>query len=201
MSEKFAKIISGIFHPVFIPTLGMVLLFNSNFYFSMLSWEAKRFVLLVVFFTTCILPLLSMAIMALRPNFNIAMPEGRDRILPLLSSSVFYYLGFMLLSKIPTVPDFKLFMLATILVTIALLVISFKWKISLHMAAIGGLSGTLFALAFRSGVNPVYSVLIVVVVSGLIATARLILKKHDVWQLLAGYALGFFALYSVIYFS
>lgn len=201
MSERIAKIISVLFHPVLIPTLGLFLLLNSGFYFSMLSWEAKRFVLLVMFFTTCILPMLSVAIMALNPKFNIAMPESRDRILPLASSSIFYYLGFVLLSKVRAVPDFKMFMVATVLVIIALLVISFKWKISTHMAAIGGLTGTLFALSFRSGINPIYSILAVVLVSGLVGTARLILKKHDIWQLLAGYGMGFLVLYFVIYLS
>lgn len=201
MSEKLAKIISFVFHPVLVPTLGVFLLMNSGFYFSMLSWEAKRFIILVVFFTTCILPLLSVAILALNPKFNFSMPDKRDRILPLLSGSIFYYLGFLLLNKVRAVPEFKVFMLASVLVLVTLLTVSFRWKISLHMAAIGGLAGTLFALAFRSGLNPVYPILMVVVVSGLVGTARLFLKKHDIWQIAAGYSLGFLVLYLVIYFA
>lgn len=200
MSEKIAKVLSIIFHPVLLPTLGLLLLLNSGFYFTMLSWEAKRFVLLVVFFSTCILPLLSVAIMALNPRFNIMMPDSRDRIMPLLSSSVFYYLGFILLNKARAFPEFKLFLLASVLVITVLLIVSFKWKISNHMAAIGGLAGTLFALSFRSGINPVYSIMIVVLISGLVGTARLILQKHTITQLIAGYGLGFSVLYFVIYF-
>ncbi|KJF42954.1 phosphatase PAP2 family protein [Draconibacterium sediminis] len=200
MSEKIARIISVIFHPVLIPTIGMFLLLNSGFYFDLLLWEAKRFVLLVVFFTTCILPMLSVAVLSLNPRFDINMPGNRDRLIPLLSASVFYYLGFILLRKVQAVPEFKLFMLASVLVLVVLLVVSLKWKISNHMAAIGGLSGTLFALSFRNGVNPVYSVLIVVLLSGLIGTARLILGKHDLKQLVAGYGLGFIVLYLVLYF-
>lgn len=156
--------------------------------------------MLVVFFTTCILPMLSVAIMALNPKFDMSMSEKQDRIWPLLSSSIFYYLGFVLLSKVSAVPDFKLFMVATVLVIILLLLISFRWKISLHMASIGGLTGTLLALSFRSGINPIYSVLMVVLISGVVGTARLLLNKHDIWQLLAGYGLGFSVLYLVIYF-
>lgn len=167
----------------------------------MLSWEAKRFVLLVVFFTTCILPMLSVAVMALNAKFDISMPKSRDRILPLLASSIFYYLGFMLLSKVQVFHELRLFMVASVLVIIAMLVISFRYKISNHMAVIGGLAGTLFALSFRSGVNPVYSILVVVLVSGLVGTARLILGKHNLGQVIAGYVLGFSALYLVIYFS
>lgn len=201
MSEKIAKVISTIFHPVLLPSLGLLLLLNSGFYFSMLSWEAKRFVLLVVFFSTCILPLLAVGIMSLNSKFDILMPQSRDRIMPLLLSSVSYYLGFMLLSRAGVFPELKLFLLASILVIVSLLVISFKWKISSHMAAIGGLAGALFALAFRSGVNPVYPILIVVLISGLVGTARLILNKHSIWQLLAGYGMGFSGLYFIIYFS
>lgn len=165
-----------------------------------MSWEAKRFILLVVFFTTCILPMLAVAIMALNPKFSIAMNNKQDRIWPLASSSIFYYFGYELLRKVSVVPEFKFFMLATVLVIIGLLLISFKWKISLHMASLGGLLGALLAMCFRNGVNPIYSILLVVIVSGLVGTARLLLLKHNIWQLIAGYVLGFLILYLVIYF-
>ena len=200
MASKIAKIISVIFHPVLIPTFGFLLLFNSGFYFSMISWEAKRFVLLVVLFSTGILPMLSVAILALNPKFDIHMNNSRDRIIPLLTSSVFYYVGFVLLDKMKAFPIFKLFLLASVLVIVVLLIISFKWKISNHMAAVGGMAGTVFALSFRSGVNPMYAILIVVLISGLVGSARLILNKHNISQLIAGYGLGFLVLYLIIYF-
>ena len=200
MSERISKFISIIFHPVLIPTLGFFLLFNSGFYFSMLTWEAKRFVLLVVLFSTGILPMLSVAILALNSKFDISMENSRDRIIPLLSSSVFYYLGFVLLGRMKAFPVFKLFLVASVLVIIALLLISFKWKISNHMAAVGGVTGTIFALSFRSGVNPIFTILTVILISGLVGTARLVLKKHDLKQLTAGYILGFSVLYLAIYF-
>ena len=200
MPEKISKLISIIFHPVLIPTLGFFLLFNSGFYFSMLTWEAERFVLLVVLFSTGILPILSVAILALNPKFDLSMENSRDRIVPLLSSSVFYYLGYELLGRMKAFPVFKLFLVASVLVIIALLLISFKWKISNHMAAVGGVTGTIFAISFRSGVNPTFAILTVILISGLVGTARLVLKKHDIKQLTAGYILGFSVLYLVIYF-
>ncbi|MCD6355519.1 MAG: hypothetical protein J7L95_08215, partial [Prolixibacteraceae bacterium] len=66
MAKKLAKIVTLLFHPVLIPTLGLFLFFNSGFYFTLLSWEAKRYIILVILFTTGVLPLLSVAIMALR---------------------------------------------------------------------------------------------------------------------------------------
>jgi membrane-associated phospholipid phosphatase len=200
MPQKIARIISIIFHPELIPTLGLLLLLHSGFYFSMLSWEAKRFILMVVFFTTAVLPMLSVAILALNPRFDISMDQKKDRILPFLSASVFYYLGFLIMNKINAFPVFKIFMIASVLVIIVLMLISFKWEISSHMAAIGSIAGALFALSFRTGVNPVWAILLVVVVSGMVGTARLILDRHSLLQVVAGYFTGFSIMYAVIYF-
>lgn len=200
MQERISKAISVIFHPVLIPTLGFFLLFHSGFYYSAINWEIRRYVLLVVLLSTAILPLISFGILALNPKFDISMKKNRDRILPLLSSSIFYYIGFMLLGRLKAFPVFKLFLIASALVIVALLIISIKWKISMHMAAIGGLTGTLFAISFRTGANPFWIILAVIVVSGLIGTARLVLKKHNLQQIIAGYFLGFSILYLIIYF-
>ncbi len=200
MAEKIAKIISVIFHPFLMPTWGFLLLLNSGFHFSLLTWEAKRFLLLVVIFTTAILPMLSVAVLALNKSFDVSMTNRHDRIIPLLSSALFYYIGFQLLNRVKVFPVFKLFFVASVLLMVLLLFVTFRWKISVHAASIGALTATIFALAFRSGTNPLLSLLAVVLVSGAVTTSRLILKKHDLLQISTGYGLGFAVLYSVVYF-
>lgn len=200
MQKNVAKIISSVFHPFFIPTMGFLLMLNSDFYSPVISWEAKRFILLVVFFSTAILPMLSVAIMALSPKFDITMQKTRDRIVPLLSTAMFYYIGFLLLGRVRIFSTFKLFLIAAVLVVVLLLLITSKWKISTHMAAVGGMTATIFALSFRSGTNPVTAIILTVIVSGLVGTSRLILLKHNLLQLAAGYFLGFLILYGVVYF-
>ena len=128
------------------------------------------------------------------------MQNARDRIVPLLSAAVFYYIGFMLLNKARVFPVFKLFLIASVVVLVILLLITFKWKISTHMAAAGSLTATIFALSFRSGTNPVVAVVLAVFISGLVGTARLILQKNNLTQLAAGYFVGFSILYGVVYF-
>ena len=200
MPVKLAKIISIIFHPILLPTFGFLLLFASGFYNSMLTTEAKRYILLVIFFSTATLPMLSIAVLAFNPNFNFLMPSSNDRIVPLLFTSVFYYIGFVLLGQIHFLPVFKLFMIASVLLIIMLLLVSFKWKISIHMAAIGAVTAMFLALSFRAGVNPKSAIIILILISGLIGTAHLILDKSNILQLAAGYFLGFAILYPVIYF-
>lgn len=198
--KKAAQIISILFHPVLLPTLGFVLLFNSGFYFSFLSWEAQRYVLLVVFFTTAVLPLIGVALLALRSNFDLSLKKNNGRIVALLFTGIFYYLGFLLLGRIKAFPIFKVILLASVLVIIAALLLSLKWKISAHMAALGSLTGVVFALAFRTGINPLLPILILILVSGLTGTSRLILEKNNLPQIAAGYILGFLIIYLTIYF-
>ena len=157
----------------------MVLLFYSGFYFSMLSWEATRYVLLVIFFSTCVMPLLSVMGLTFNSKFDISMEKSRDRVIPLLSAAVFYYVGYMLLVRINAFQIFRLFMIASVIVVAILFLVSFQWKISNHAAAIGGLTGTIISLSFRTGNNPVLPIILVIVVSGLVNTSRLILNKHN----------------------
>jgi hypothetical protein len=197
---KTARIISFIFHPVILPSLGFFLLLNTGLYDFMLSDQAKRYLLLVIFFATATLPLLSVVMLALNPKFDLSMGESRETVLPLLLTSVFYYIGFILLSRIHFLPVFKLFMIGSVLLIVALLLISMKWRISIHMAAAGAVTATFFAVSFRGGVNPTGALVIMVLVSGLIGTARILLEKNNLLQLTTGYLLGFIILYPVIYF-
>jgi hypothetical protein len=201
MTRKIAQFISLLLHPVLIPTLGFFLLFQSGFYFSYINWEAKRIVLIIVLFTTAILPLLAMSILAMNPRFRLSFETGNQRAMPLLFSSIFYYLGYLLLSRINAFPILKFMMIASVLVIISLMIISLKWKISSHMAALGGLTGALLALSFRTGINPVWAIITVILATGLAGSAQLSLGKNNLWHLEAGYALGFTLLYLTIFFN
>jgi len=198
--QIIARVTSIIFHPLLIPTLGFLLLLNSDFYFALLPWSVKKFMLLTVFLSTCILPALSILILSMNPKFDIKMEKSTDRILPLLLSSVFYYLGYLILEQLPVYPIYNLFLIASILVQISLIVVSLKWKISAHSAAIGGLIGGISALSFRLHENAILVLSLLILVAGLVATSRLILLKHTNSQIYAGFSLGFLIIGLVIAF-
>lgn len=200
MVKKLAQIISVLFHPVLIPTLGFILLFYSGHYFSFLNWEAKRFVMMVVLFSTAVLPLLAMTLLTINPRFDLSFKTGTQRTFPLVFSSIFYYLGYILLSRINAYPFFKIVLIASVLVILGLIVVSLKWKISSHMASMGALTGMLLALSFRTGNNPYWVFVIVIMATGLAGSAQLYLGKNKPWHLLTGYVIGFLILYLVIYF-
>lgn len=195
-----ARVTSIVFHPLLIPTLGFLLLFNSGFYFAILPWSVKKFILLVVFLSTCVLPALSIGLLALNPKFDVNMDKNTDRVLPLILSSIYYYLGYLVFQRLPVSTIYSFFLVASILVQIALIVISLRWKISAHSAAIGSLVGGFFGLSFRLQQNSELILIALILIAGMVGTARLILGKHTNSQIYAGFLLGFLIMNLVIMF-
>lgn len=199
--HRSARATSIVFHPLLIPTLGFFLLFNSGFYFALIPWSLKRFILLVIFLSTCLLPALTIGLLSLNQRFDINMDKSTDRVLPLIFSSLFSYVGYMILQRIPIYPIYNLFIVASILVQIVLLIISLRWKISAHSAAIGGLTGGFLALSLRMNENPLMILSLLFLIAGFVGTARLILEKHTNIQVYAGFLLGFLIMNLTILFA
>lgn len=200
IKQVIAQILSHILNPLLMPTLGFLLLLNSGFYFSMLNFEVKKYVLLIIFMSTCLLPLFAIGMLSLNSKFNAQMTKSTDRVIPLLLTAVFYYMGYFYLGKIPVFPIYRIFMLSTILIIIGLMLISMKWKISNHMAGIGGLIGAILSLSFRLGMNSSLLLAGLIAAAGLLGTSRLVLNKHNTLQIYAGFFLGFAINYLVIIF-
>jgi len=195
-----AKTISYLFNPFILPTWGFLALFNAGYYFSMLSWEIKRFVLIAVFLSTGLLPLLTVSILALSPRFNIRMDDSSHRIRPLFFSAIYYYIGFYLLRGVTLYPVFRVFLISSVVLIVLLMILSFKWKISIHMAGMGGITGMILAVSYKMGINPVFLIAGTFLAAGLVGTSRIYLGRHTLGQVLWGYFAGLVILYlSVLY--
>lgn len=65
------------------------------------------------------------------------------------------------------------------------------------MAAMGGWLGVTFFIALNhlAVINMMWIVIVIVILAGVVGTARLILERHTPMQLLAGTANGFLSIY------
>ncbi|WP_237706134.1 hypothetical protein [Thermophagus xiamenensis] len=118
------------------------------------------------------------------------METSRERIAPALSSAIFFFLGYFLLFRLNISSLIESFLLASFFAVILSSVISIYWKISLHALAIGGVTGLILALIFRYGIDLLLLLSIMVLISGIVATARLYLKAHTPLQVFIGYLVG-----------
>lgn len=196
--QSVANGISVVFHPLIMPTLAFLLLMNSGFYFALLSFDAKKIILLIVFLSTFLLPLVSIALMGLNMRFKPDLNKSPDRVIPMLSAAIFYYAGFYTLGRLQVYPVYKVFLISSILIIVVLMIISVRWKISAHMAGIGGLIGAIMALSLRLGLNSSLILGILIGIAGLIGSSRLILGKHTPMQIYAGFLVGFSVNYLII---
>ena len=184
------KIISILFHPVFVPTITVFLVVK--IYSNIIILENQAGIILI---GTCvfslILPLLSVFILLLTKKIDsLEMPKKEERFLPILFASIWMILGFYFMKEIFSyAPIMKSIYLGAIYVMLIALLITKKWKISLHMLAIGGATGVFIMLEFLFGQN-LMLLLITILISGILGFSRLSLKAHSLNQIYAGFIVG-----------
>ncbi len=192
MEEKIAKIISVVFHPMLIPSYTILILFNINNYISLLiPFSAKLLILGMVFITTFLFPILFIFIMKRKGIVKTLQMETREeRIYPFAVTAIFYFLSYYMLKQLHISDIYYLFLLgATFLIIIALL-ITFYWKISVHMIGIGGMLGALIGISFRINIDFVILIALTVLCSGIVGFARLKLNAHKPMQIYTGFLSG-----------
>lgn len=184
------KIVSILFHPVFVPTITVFLVVK--IYSNIIILENQAGIILI---GTCvfslILPLFSVFILLLTKKIDsLEMPKKEERFLPILFASIWMILGFYFMKEIFSyAPIMKSIHLGAIYVMLISLLITKKWKISLHMLAIGGATGVFIMLEFLFGQN-LMLLLITILISGILGFSRLSLKAHSLNQIYAGFIVG-----------
>lgn len=187
-----AKIISIIFNPLLMPTLGLFLLFNSNTYLNYaVPSELKQFTLLLVLLTTFVIPFLFILMLRNRGVIaSLEMYQSKERILPYIISITSFIFTIYVLKKTPVVPIIFNFIIGATFATSLAFLINFKWKISAHTIGVGGLLGAFLSLAFKLNADVSIYVVVILIVFGLVASARLKLNAHTQTQIYAGFFLG-----------
>lgn len=199
MQKQIAKVISVILHPMFMPVYGMLILFNSGPFLYYPPGPVKRIVLIIIVVNTIILPL-SLVPLYLNQKVikSIHMETPHERIIPLMMNTIFYYLGFYLLNRLQVPSLIRMFLLASASVVFVTLLVSLKWKISIHMIGIGGLLGAIIIISWHQGLDMKAVWLGLILCTGLTGFARLELNKHTPAQVYSGFLTGLLVAGSVL---
>lgn len=201
MVKSLAKTFSILFHPLLLPSIGIIILFNSGSVLEYLPFQAKKIILLVVGVSTFILPLTFVPFFIFQKIIkNVQMENNRERLIPFFVTSVLYIFCYYLLVRLGAPQTILKFVLAASTTVVILFLFSFKWKISAHMMGIGGLTGALIAVSFRLNVNLEYFIIGTVFVSGLIGFSRLKLNTHTPCQIYTGWLVSVLVTFIVILF-
>jgi hypothetical protein len=199
MMKRLANGINWVFSPLLVPTYITFLLLYSGFHFSMFSWPAKRFLLIVIFISTALMPAITILISEFGKRIGLSDRKPSDSRIALLFVALYYYLGFYLLSKIPLYAIFKILLLAGAILIVALMLVSLWMEISRHTAALGAAFGIILALSLRIGLNPVQMLSAIIFVSGITGMAVMIRNDNTLWGTLAGFPIGFTVFFLIFY--
>lgn len=194
MKKYLAVAASVIFHPMLMPVLGLYLIFNSGTHISFVPSNFRMMVYLIALGSGCLLPL-SMLPLLLQFKLigSLKMETHHERIFPVLITGLFYLLGFYLLLKLALPVFIYQFVLGSLIALFIAMIVTFWWKISLHLVGIGGVTGAILALSLKMGLGITPGLVALFVVSAITASARLYLNAHTPSQTLAGYLLGLIA--------
>ena len=80
--------------------------------------------------------------------------------------------------------------LASLVVSIICIAVNLKWKLSEHMAGMGGVIGGLISFSALFGYNPVGWLCLFILIAGILGSARIVLGHHTLGEVLSGFAVG-----------
>jgi hypothetical protein len=188
--KKVASLISYLFHPLLMPTLGLLILLNSGTYLSLLDPAVKRAIMFVMSLGTLVFPLMMLPILHYR---SLAYREGpatrEERLIPQLIILILYVITFVYFKRLPLSRVIHAFVLSASITSALVIVANIRFRVSLHLAALGGVSGLILALIILYE-TPLEGLLILsLLASGLTGSARLAMGGR--WgEVLSGFLLG-----------
>lgn len=183
------RLVSYVFHPLFIPILGTISYFALAPYSSI---EQQSGTMLPIFILTVVIPIIFFFILKnLKLITNVFAPSIKERKYPLLISTGIY---FIILYKI--IPqnysnEVYYFFIGLLTSSLAILILLFlKFKASLHLLGMGSILLFLIGLSIHFEINITIAIGLVTLLSGLVASSRLYLKAHTIHELVLGFLIG-----------
>lgn len=185
-----AKLVSVVFTPFYLPLVGLMILFTMS-YLSLLPMAYRLMVLTIVYLFTILLPLMLIRLYRHYQGWSLLeMGHKERRLVPYFISILCYVACILLLEKLHIYHFIGSIIMAALLVQMVCTMINEWWKVSTHTAAIGGLAGALAAFSLIFAFNPVWWLSVVLIVAGILGTARMILRQHSLLEVVVGFVVG-----------
>jgi len=188
-----AQLLSYLFHPIFIPLYVMLfLLFLHPSYFAGFSEGMKwRSVFILVqnaiFYPLfCILLLKGVGFID-----SIFLKNQKDRIIPYIAVGIFFFWTYTVFKEQPIYPSvLPAFILGIFLASSAALIANIYFKISMHAIGMGGWVGIFLIIANTGSMLMSWPLAAVLLLTGLVCTARLIVSDHTPKEIYVGLLVG-----------
>jgi hypothetical protein len=192
MKNPVATVVSYILHPLLVPTYIIIFLLNMDVFLAFMIPFSVRLWIITMFFTlTFAMPVMMIFMMYRRGIITSMQMEIRsERFYPLLLTTIFWTIGYILMSRTGLPVIYYQYLLGGIAALVIAMIVNHFWKISLHMLGMGGLTGVFLGFSLRIGVDIFLLISVLILLSGLVGYARLKVNSHNPPQVYVGYIVG-----------
>lgn len=190
-----AKLLSYLFHPLFIPTyIFVILMWQMPFEFAGITQWQLKMRLFGLFWVTAFFPAFAVFLLwKLKFVENIFLRTQKERIIPYVITMFFYWWMFYLSRNFTDQPAaLKFFYMGIFIASAIGLIINNYFKISLHGMGVGGALAAviLFSLHYEVPMGTIIAG--TTLVTGLVCTSRLIASDHSTRDVYTGLLVGAF---------
>ena len=188
--------LSYLLHPLLMPVYGFLFLSSLDYHGATRIAGLRYSLLLLIGITTFGIPVMLVSVMkTLGFIKSLHMFERKERTVPFLLTALVYYFAYRFFRRTGIPIELQMMILgATAMILIAMLV-NLKFKISIHMMGVGGMTGMLHGLAFWFPHQFFIPIVVIVGFAGLLGCARLILGSHRQSEIYSGYLVGYILFY------
>lgn len=189
-----ASVLSTIFSPLLMATYGVTLAMVLSF-LCFIPIATRLTVILETFLATTTIPVIGIFILSrLKVVSDPRLNERTDRTWPYIIETICFLGLAIYLNHINAPAWLSLFLIGGAIALVVLTIVNRWWKISGHATGMGGLCALIFYLMLSC--NSIYSLqwefLAAILLSGLVCASRIVLGRHTLMQVAAGFVNGAF---------
>ena len=181
---RLSNIISYLLHPLALTTVMAFLLLFGNSVMSMIPLTIKLYFLGMTAITTLVIPALLTGIYKVFDLLpRMSRNERTAQIPSLVAAAACYIMCYFILRRLDLAFLLNKIVIAAAACALASLIVSLFYRVSLHMAGMGGLLAILAAFNFSGFGTMPYTMMAFIFLAGLLASARLYLGNNYSLQL------------------
>ena len=187
---RVARITSIVFTPFSIPFLAFLVLFLFS-YLRIMPILYKGIVLGIVYCFTILTPTITIFLFRKINGFaRQELSERKKRYVPILLTIISYVFCLLMMRKL-NIPWYMTGLIfVSLVISIICILVNLKWKLSEHMAGMGGIIGGLVSFSALFSYNPVVWLCLFILIAGILGSARIVLGHHTLGEVLSGFVVG-----------
>lgn len=205
MSDRTAKIISYLFHPIWIPTwIIAVFTIQEIHVYTLNRFGPIALLVGLCIITTAILPIAFISILKnLGVVSSIQMPKVKERVIPYFFTGICqFFLAYLLKNSASAflIGISPIFISIGITIWVTAIITWTGYKISLHTTGWSGFLATIFLLSTSFTVDSLPFIVALTLITGVVASARIALNAHRPNEVYSGMINGIIMQSAVLIF-